>query len=282
MILEFAKMQGLGNDFVVIDGTRADPELTPEAVRRLADRRFGVGCDQVLVLEPAQDPRADFSYRVYNADGGEAEHCGNGMRCLAVFAREAGLAEKPALDLVGKGGPVRTEIGPDGRVSVDLGIPELEGTAIPLSEPGEWVKRPVNVEGSEWAVTLLSVGNPHCVLEVDEAEDAPVDSLGFYLEHHRLFPNRTNVELVEVLDAARLRVRVWERGAGVTLACGTGACAAQVAARLWGRTQETAEVILDGGSLSVSWAGRGQPVRMKGPAELVFWGRLPSWPALRP
>lgn len=282
MTLEFAKMQGLGNDFVVIDGVRQDPGLTPERVQALADRRFGVGCDQVLVLEPTHWGEAEFAYRIFNADGGKAEQCGNGMRCLARFAREAGLSSADPLRLTGAGGTVEAAFESGDRVGVDMGEPRLDGAAIPLSEPGEWIQRPVAVEGREWSVTAVSMGNPHCVVEVPEAEDAPLESLGLVLEYHRLFPHRANVELVQVLGSDRLRVRVWERGTGVTLACGTGACAAQVAARLWGRIEETAEVILDGGSLTVSWSGRGASVRMVGPAELVFWGRLSAWPSPRP
>jgi len=282
MVLEFAKMQGLGNDFVVIDGVRQDPGLTPERVRALADRRFGVGCDQVLVLEPTERAEADFAYRIFNADGGEVEQCGNGMRCLARFAREAGLSSANALRLAGAGGEVEAVFEGGDRIAVDMGVPQLDGAAIPLTEAGEWIQRTVAVAGREWSVTAVSMGNPHCVVEVPEVEDAPLESLGFALEHHGLFPHRANVELVQVLGSDRLRVRVWERGTGVTLACGTGAGAAQVAARLWGCSEETAEVVLDGGALTVSWSGRGAPVRMVGPAELVFWGRLPAWPSQRP
>ncbi len=282
MILELAKMQGLGNDFVVIDGVRQDPGLTAERVRALADRRFGVGCDQVLVLAPTDRAETDFAYRIFNADGGEVEQCGNGMRCLARFARETGLSSANTLRLTGAGGDVEAVFEDGDRIAVDMGVPALDGAAIPLTEAGEWIQRPLAVAGREWSVTAVSMGNPHCVVEVPGVEDAPLESLGPALEHHRLFPHRANVELVQVLGPDRLRVRVWERGTGVTLACGTGACAAQVAARLWGRSEETAEVILDGGALTVSWSGRGAPVRMVGPAELVFWARLPAWPSHRP
>ncbi len=276
--LAFAKMQALGNDFVVFDGRHQAPVLTPERIRFLADRRLGVGCDQVLIVESHQGRGADFTYRIYNADGGEAAHCGNGVRCLALFIREMGLSDKSVLTLTGRGGVVRTVLESKERIGVDMGIPQLEGEAIPLSEAGEWIRRPVTVEGDDWPITVVSMGNPHCVIEVPVAEEAPVASLGSCLEHHGLFPYRTNVEFVQVEATDRLRVRVWERGVGITPACGTGACAAQVAARLWERSAETATVILDGGTLSVRWAGLGEPVHMTGPAELVYWGDLPSWP----
>ncbi|MFP4560224.1 MAG: diaminopimelate epimerase [Thiohalorhabdus sp.] len=282
MNLEFAKMHGLGNDFVVFDGVRQTVDLTPERIRALADRRFGVGCDQVLVLEPAERAGVDFAYRIYNADGGEVEQCGNGARCVAAFAREAGLTDKDRLRLTTLGGEIAPEVLADGRVTVDMGVPRLDGAEIPLSEPGEWVRAPLAVEGEEHRITAVSVGNPHCVLEVPDAEAAPLEALGPALEHHPLFPNRANVEFVAVEAADRLRVRVWERGAGVTLACGTGACAAVVAARLWDRVDEAVTVRLDGGELAVRWAGRGEPVWMTGPAVTVFRGRLTRWPDPRP
>ncbi len=282
MSLEFAKMQGLGNDFVVFDGVRQDVALTPERVRALADRRFGVGCDQVLLVEPPRGTEADFRYRIFNADGGEVEQCGNGARCVGAFVRAAGLSERYRLRMETLGGVIVLDRQGDGQVTVDMGVPRLEGGEIPLAESGEWVARPVEAAGAAWPVTAVSVGNPHCVIAVDDPARAPVDTLGPALERHPLFPDRTNVEFVAVLAPDRLRVRVWERGTGETLACGTGACAALVAARLWGRAAETAEVVLDGGSLAVSWPGRGHPVTMTGPAELVFWGRLPDWPSPRP
>ena len=282
MQLEFAKMQGLGNDFVVLDGVRQAVALTAERIRALADRRFGVGCDQVLVVEPPRRAEADFRYRIYNADGGEVEQCGNGARCVAAFIAAAGLSEAACLHLETLGGLISVERQGGGKVAVDMGVPRLEGGEIPLAAEGEWVAGPVEAAGDTWPVTAVSMGNPHCVLEVEDAATAPVDTLGPALESHPLFPNRTNVEMVQVLAPDRLRVRVWERGAGVTLACGTGACAALVAARLWERAAETAEVVLDGGPLTVSWPGRGRPVTMTGPAELVYWGRLPAWPAPRP
>ncbi|MFA9461818.1 diaminopimelate epimerase [Thiohalorhabdus methylotrophus] len=282
MNLEFAKMHGLGNDFVVFDGVRQAVELTRERIRAIADRRFGIGCDQVLVLEPAERSGVDFAYRIYNADGGEVEQCGNGARCVALFAREAGLTDKDRLRLETLGGEIMPRILPDGRVTVDMGVPHLEGADIPLSEPGEWVRAPLEVAGERRRITAVSVGNPHCVLEVEDATAAPLSTLGPVLEHHPLFPNRANVEFVEVRSPDRIRVRVWERGAGVTLACGTGACASVVAARLWDRVGPRAEVELDGGNLTIEWAGPEEPILMTGPAVITFRGVLGQWPASRP
>ena len=282
MALEFAKMHGLGNDFVVFDAVRQDVALTSERIRAIADRRFGVGCDQVLVVAPPEREGVDFTYRIYNADGGEVEQCGNGARCVAAFARAAGLSDKDELRVETLGGPLTLALADDEQVAVDMGAPRLAGAEIPLAEAGEWIRRPLEAAGTEWPVTAVSMGNPHAVIEVADADTAPLTTVGAELERHPLFPNRANVGFVQVLAADRLRVRVWERGAGVTLACGTGACAAMVAARLWGQVAETAEVWLDGGSLTIHWPGRGQPVTMTGPAALVYWGRLPDWPAPRP
>jgi diaminopimelate epimerase len=282
MAIQFAKMHGLGNDFVVFDAVRQDVELTPERIRSLADRRFGVGCDQVLLVAPPEHEGVDFTYRIYNADGGEVEQCGNGARCVAAFARAAGLTDKAQLRVETLGGPLTLSLEDPERVAVDMGAPRLDGAEIPLAEPGEWLRRPLDAAGEEWPVTAVSMGNPHAVIEVADAELAPVEAVGSELEHHPLFPNRANVGFAQVVDSGHLRVRVWERGAGVTLACGTGACAAMVAARLWGKVGETAEVRLDGGNLTIQWPGRGEPVIMTGPAELVFWGRLPDWPRPRP
>ena len=282
MAIQFAKMHGLGNDFVVFDAVRQDVALTPERIRAIADRRFGVGCDQVLVVAPPEREGVDFTYRIYNADGGEVEQCGNGARCVAAFARAAGLSDKDRLRVETLGGPLTLSLEGAERVAVDMGEPRLDGAEIPLAEPGEWLRRPLAVGGDEWPVTAVSMGNPHAVIGVADAEAAPVETVGAEPEHHPLFPNRTNVGFVQVIGRERLRVRVWERGAGVTLACGTGACAAMVAARLWGEVDDTVEVRLDGGSLTVHWPGRGAPVTMTGPAELVFWGRLPDWPSPRP
>jgi len=282
MELQFAKMQGLGNDFVVFDGVRQEVALTPERIRALADRRFGVGCDQVLVVAPAEDVDADFRYRIFNADGGEVEQCGNGARCVAAFLPAVGLSDARRLRLTTLGGPIELVREDDGRVTVDMGEPRLTGEAIPLREGGEHLGHEVELSGRRWTFTAVSVGNPHAVIEVADAAAAPVAEVGPLLEHYELFPDRANVEFVQVLAPDRLRVRVWERGAGETLACGTGAVAAQVAARLWGRTGPEAAVALDGGPLAVRWDGRGEPVTMTGPAELVYWGRLPAWPAPRP
>ncbi|MEF8793624.1 diaminopimelate epimerase [Thiohalorhabdus sp.] len=282
MDLEFAKMHGLGNDFVVFDGVRQEIGLTPERIRAISDRRFGVGCDQVLVVEPAERAGVDFRYRIHNADGGEVEQCGNGARCVAAFIHATGLSDARELRVVTLGGDIDLTREADGRVTVAMGEPRLAGEFIPLREPGEHLSHGVDLSGRRWTFTAVSVGNPHAVIEVADAVTAPVAEVGPLLEHDELFPYGANVEFVEIRGLDRLRVRVWERGAGETLACGTGAMAAQVASRLWGRTGPTAAVELDGGTLTIHWPGRGEAVTMTGPAELVYWGRLSGWPNPRP
>jgi len=282
MTLEFAKMHGLGNDFVVFDGVGQDVTLNRERIRAISDRRFGIGCDQVLVVEPAERGDVDFRYRIYNADGGEVEQCGNGARCVAAFIHAAGLSHADELRLATLGGDIDLTREADGRITVAMDEPRLDGDTIPLAESGQHLGHSVDLAGRQWTFAAVSVGNPHAVIEVADAATAPVAEVGPLLEHYELFPHRANVEFVEVLAPDRLRVRVWERGAGETLACGTGAMAAQVAARLWGRTGPTAAVDLDGGTLTIHWPGRGQVVTMTGPAELVYWGRLPGWPRPRP
>lgn len=269
-------MHGLGNDFVVIDGVRQSVRLSTEHVRQLSNRRFGVGFDQLLLLERSSDPTADFRYRVFNADGTEVEHCGNGARCVALFLRREGLSATPIVKLRTATGTIRTRIEEDRQVTVEMGIPAFDPAAIPLlaSAPAEVYK--LDVAGTSVAISALAIGNPHAVCFVPRVEAAPVATLGPSIESHPLFPRRVNVGFAEVVDGHHVRLRVYERGAGETLACGSGACAAVVAGRTRGLLHEPVQVDLPGGRLMVSWKGRGEPVFLTGPGVFVFEGILPT------
>ena len=272
--LRFTKMHGLGNDFVVIDGVRQQVQLSADDVRRLADRHFGVGCDQVLLLEPPRRPAADFTYRIFNADGGEVEHCGNGARCAARFVLAQGLSDRTTLTFDTLGGLVRPRLLDDGRVEVDMGVPTFEPARIPFEAPAEALDYPLEVDGEIVTVAALAIGNPHAVLRVPDVDRAPVATLGPCIERHARFPRRVNVGFLQVIDRHQGRLRVYERGAGETLACGSGACAAFVAAVRWGLLDSPARLHLPGGTLDLAWAGPGQPVYLTGPAVTVFEGTL--------
>ncbi|MGB5178470.1 MAG: diaminopimelate epimerase [Gammaproteobacteria bacterium] len=274
MTLNFTKMHGLGNDFVVIDAINQAVTLTPQQIRRLADRHFGIGCDQLLLVEAASSAAADFRYRIYNADGGEVEQCGNGARCFMQFVREQGLTGKSQLQVETLGGPLQLVQQADGRVSVDMGVPRLGPADIPFVAPQREPVYALDVLGRQLEIAAISMGNPHAVLLVDDIENAPVATVGPALEHHPRFPERANVGFMQIVDDGCIRLRVYERGAGETLACGSGACAAVVAGRLWGRLSESVKVVLNGGELVVSWGGEGQPVLMTGPATTVYQGRM--------
>jgi len=274
MQLTFTKMHGLGNDFVVIDALTRSIRLSAEQVRLFADRHLGVGCDQVLLVEAPRSPEADFRYRIFNADGGEVEMCGNGVRCLARFVREHGLTTKDRLTVETLAGLVHLELEPDGQVTVDMGTPQLEPADIPFIAPARAVRYPLEVAGGTVEIGAVSMGNPHAVLQVEDVATAPVARLGPLIERHERFPRRVNVEFMQVIDPAHIRLRVHERGAGETLACGTGACAAVVAGRLQGLLGERVTVELPGGTLRIDWNEEGAPVRMTGPATRVFEGRI--------
>ena len=260
MRLPFTKMHGAGNDFVVLDFTRDEFGLTKEQLKRIADRHFGVGCDQILVVEPSQD--ADFRYRIFNADGGEVEQCGNGARCFVKFVHAKGFTTKNEITVETLGGIIQPRLEADGEVSVDMGKP---------SAPA--VER-LNVQGRHVEVTILSIGNPHAVQVVPDVASAPVTTQGPQIEIHPRFPNRVNAGYMQVLDRRSIALRVWERGAGETLACGTGACAAVVAGISRKLLDSPVTVEARGGTLTVSWAGGDNAVFMKGPAVTVFEGTL--------
>ena len=271
MKLKFTKMHGLGNDFVVIDGVRQQVDLAPAQVRALSDRRFGVGCDQVLLVEPAQGD-ADFRYRIFNADGGEVEHCGNGARCFVVFVRDHGLTEKREIRVETRNGVIVPRLEADGDVTVDMGIPRLRADQVPLIDGTGAATEPLDVDGRQVMITAISMGNPHAVQVVEDIEHAPVAVQGPRIEHHPRFPQRVNAGYVQVIDRATIALRVWERGAGETLSCGTGACAAAVAVMRRGLADSPLRVKTRGGDLVIAWEGEGTPLFMAGPAASVFEG----------
>ena len=273
-MLRFTKMHGLGNDFVMIDAVKQTVALTPEQVRRLADRRFGVGCDQVLMVERPTRADVDFRYRIFNADGGEVEQCGNGARCFARFVRDQGLTAKSEIAVETLAGVIYPKIEPDGAVTVNMGVPRFEPRDVPFEAGARQPVYDLDVDGAAVPVTVLSMGNPHAVQIVADAEHAPVTTQGPRIEHHPRFPKRVNAGYMQVLDRGHIHVRVWERGAGETLACGTGACAAVVTGRLRGLLDENVAVRVRGGTLQVSWHGEGEPVMMTGPAVTVFEGEI--------
>lgn len=267
-------MQGTANDFVVVDGREVHGVDWATLARRACDRRRGVGADGLLVLENSD--QHDYRMRYHNADGGEAEMCGNGIRCLARFLLETGISEHRDVGWETLAGPVRTEVLEHGdaetTVRVDMGPPRFEPAEIPVDAEGRDVREhPFSVNGSEIPLTCVSMGNPHAVTFVDSVADYPLDDIGPLIEHHPAFPRRTNFEIVEVIDAAHLRMRVWERGVGETMACGTGACAAAVASQLVRETASSVAIDLPGGRVLVDWAP-GRSVIMTGPAETAFTG----------
>ena len=274
MKLRFTKMHGLGNDFVVIDATREAVDLTPARVRAIADRHFGVGCDQLLVVEPASADGVDFRYRIFNADGGEVEQCGNGARCFVRFVHEKGLSAKREIRVETRSGVIAPQLRDDGLVTVDMGVPVLAPAQVPFLSDSDAVVQPLEVAGDSVAITAVSMGNPHAVQVVADVERAAVAVQGPLIENHPRFPARVNAGFMEVVDPGRVRLRVYERGAGETLACGTGACAAVVAGVLRGLLVSPVRVETRGGELEIAWDGPGTPVRMTGPAVTVFEGEL--------
>lgn len=272
MKLKFTKMHGLGNDFVVIDAISQTLELTPDQVRHLADRRFGVGCDQILIVERASTPDVDFRYRIFNGDGSEVEQCGNGSRCFVRFVVDKGLTTKTEIRVETKSGIISPRLVEGGLVTVNMGIPIFEPARIPFVSDSDAVVQPLDLGDQSVAITAVSMGNPHAVQVVADVDTAPVATQGPAIEHHVRFPARVNAGFMQVVDAHTIRLRVFERGAGETLACGTGACAAVVAGLR--RELLTSPVLVHtrGGDLSISWGGPGTPVLMTGPAVTVFEG----------
>jgi diaminopimelate epimerase len=274
MRLSFTKMHGLGNDFVVVDAFSRTLDLTPAQVRLLAERRFGVGCDQVLLVTPPSGPEASFGYRIFNADGSEVEQCGNGARCFARFVRERGLTDCDTIRVETRAGLIVPRIEPDGQVTVDMGRPRFAPADLPFLAEAEAPEYDLEVEGERLRIGAVSMGNPHAVLRVGDIATAPLAVLGPRIEAHPRFPRRVNAGFMQVVGPDRIRLRVFERGVGETLACGTGACAAVAVGRRWGLLGEVVEVELPGGRLRVRWDGGDGPVGMTGPAVTVFEGTI--------
>jgi diaminopimelate epimerase len=272
MKLRFTKMHGLGNDFVVLDGIGQKVDLIAAQYRQLADRRLGVGCDQILVVERPTRPDVDFRYRIFNADGGEVEQCGNGARCFVAFVRNHGYTKAKRIRVETAGGIIVPEILENDEVIVDMGVPRFAPVDIPFDGGTDAVVQPIDVEGDTIPITVVSMGNPHAVQVVADVDRAPVTLQGPRLEHHPRFPQRVNAGYMQVVDRATIRLRVWERGAGETLACGTGACAAVVTGIRRGLLDSPVRVATRGGWLTIAWPGFGTSVSMTGPATTVFEG----------
>ncbi|MES0872893.1 diaminopimelate epimerase [Sinimarinibacterium thermocellulolyticum] len=278
MKLRFTKMHGAGNDFVVIDATCQAFRPTPALLHRLADRRFGVGCDQILVVEPPSAPDVDFDYRIYNADGSESGQCGNGARALARYVREAGLSDRRQIRVRTATATMQIETVGDGLYCVDMGVPQFDPAQIPFDAAARADRYALTLSGdASLEIGAVSMGNPHAVTRVDDVDTAPVEQVGRLLQAHPSFPQSVNVGFLQIVDRAHARLRVYERGVGETLACGSGACAAAVIGRVWGLLDARVEMQLKGGILTIEWQGQDSPVRMTGPAETVFTGEI-EWP----
>ncbi len=274
MLLRFTKMHGLGNDFMVLDLISQHAHIQPKNAKQWGDRHTGVGFDQLLLVEPPSNPDVDFRYRIFNADGSEVEQCGNGARCFARFVLDKRLTTKKHIRVETKSGIIELDVRSDGQISVNMGAPRLVPADIPFQAEQQALSYSVTVDEEQVELAAVSMGNPHAVLRVDNVDSAPVHSLGATLEHHPRFPQRVNVGFLQVLDRRLAKLRVWERGAGETQACGTGACAAAVAAISQGWMDSPLQIELPGGKLSIEWAGSGQPVMMTGPAVRVYEGHV--------
>lgn len=274
MLLKFTKMQGIGNDFVVIDAISQNVDLSRTQLRFLADRHFGIGCDQILLVESPASQHTDFRYRIFNNDGGEVQQCGNGARCFVQFVHEKGLTSKNCIRVDTLAGIIEIERQANGDVTVNMGQPDFTPQALPLQVPEAADHYLVNIEDTPVKFGAVSMGNPHAVISVDNVDNAPVETWGPVLESHALFPERVNVGFMQVVDRGRIRLRVYERGVGETLACGTGACAAVVMGIKWGMLNKRVTVELSGGNLLIEWDGNQSPVLMTGPAQTVFDGQI--------
>ena len=274
MKIKFSKMQGLGNDFMVLDTISQPLSLAPEQICRLADRHFGVGFDQLLLVGRPALAENDFSYRIFNNDGGEVEQCGNGARCFARFVSERGLSDKNELRVETMRGVIVPRLNADGSVSVDMGPPCFDPARVPFVADVDAVSHQVQIGDGEYALSVLSMGNPHAVMLVDDIDGAPVEQLGLALQQHQRFPQRVNAGFMQVQSRGEVRLRVYERGAGETLACGTGACAAVVAGMRRGLLDADVLVHARGGDLRIGWQGGNSPVILTGPAQTVFIGEI--------
>lgn len=274
MKLKFSKMHGLGNDFVVIDGVRQTVTLTADRLRQLGDRHLGIGFDQLLLVEAPQSQENDFRYRIFNNDGSEVEQCGNGARCFVKFVTEQRLSNKRAIRVETARGVIVPELGEGGLITVDMGAPRFAPLQIPFLAEGDAITHPLQVGDDSIDITVVSMGNPHAVQVVSHVDTAPVATQGPLIEHHSRFPERVNAGFMQIVGRSEIRLRVYERGAGETQACGTGACAAVVAGIRRGLLDSKVTVHTRGGKLQIEWLGDGHPVRMTGPAVTVFTGEI--------
>jgi diaminopimelate epimerase len=274
MLFNFTKMHGLGNDFVVFDAINQAVQLTPEQVRFIADRRFGIGCDQLLLVEKSQSAEAEFRYRIFNADGSEVEQCGNGARCFARFVHDKALTTSRNIPVETSTGLIVLSLQDDGQVTVNMGVPRLDPASLPFQAENTATSYALDVQGTHYNIAAVSMGNPHAVLRVDDVASAAVTTLGPQIESHPRFLRRVNVGFMQVVDRSHIKLRVYERGAGETLACGTGACAAMVAGFIQGWLDNEVEVTLPGGKLVIRWQGGDNPLYMTGPATYVFEGHI--------
>ncbi len=273
MEIKFTKMHGLGNDFVVIDAISQAINFTTEQIIMLSDRYFGIGCDQLLLVERPTDPQAEFRYRIFNADGGEVEQCGNGARCFALFVRQQGLTTNTEITVETASGLITLEVEGD-MVTVNMGTPDFQPQSLPFLAENQAETYDLMVNGAEYAIGAVSMGNPHAVMQVDDLETMNIDTLGKAIAGHAKFPNRVNAGFMQIIDREEIRLRVFERGVGETRACGTGACAAVAVGRMLGLLDEKVTVHLAGGDLSIQWTGEGHALLMTGPATTVFQGQI--------
>ncbi len=274
MLIKFTKMHGLGNDFVVIDGISQAVTITPKIAKKLGDRNFGIGCDQILIVESPSRPDVDFRYRIFNNNGQEVEQCGNGARCFAKFVHNRKLTGKSNILVETKNGIIKIRLLHDGLVQVNMGAPELEPNRIPLDADKQEILYKVPFEKSQILLSAISMGNPHAVLIVDDTASASVKLMGEVISKNSMFPKEANVGFMQIINPSEINLRVYERGCGETLACGSGACAAVVAGQLQGLLETTVRVNLTGGSLFIEWAGNSHPVMMTGKAATVFHGQI--------
>ena len=274
MRLEFTKMHGLGNDFVVLNALEQEINLSAEQYRALADRRFGIGCDQILLLEPSSDENMDIRYRIFNADGNEVEHCGNGIRCVGLYLTEKGYVSKDVIHAETMNRNASIYMNGTDQIRVDMGVPRFEPGDIPMDVSRRQNAYELALPSGKVTVLVASMGNPHAVLLVDDVETAPVESVGREMQASPLFPDSVNVGFMQILDPGHVRLRVYERGVGETLACGTGACAAMVVGNMANKLEKQVDIGLKGGHLCVDWDGEGEPVWMTGPATIVYEGQI--------
>jgi len=273
MEIKFTKMHGLGNDFVVIDAISQAINLTTKQIIVLADRHFGIGCDQLLLVEKPTDAQAEFRYRIFNADGGEVEQCGNGARCFALFVRQQGLTTNTEITVETASGLIELKVEAD-LVTVNMGTPDFQPQSLPFLAENQAETYDLMVNGAEYAIGAVSMGNPHAVMQVDDLDAVDIDTLGKSIESDALFPNRVNAGFMQIINRKEIRLRVFERGVGETQACGSGACAAVAVGRMLGLLDETVIAHLSGGDLSIRWIGEGQDLLMTGPAATVYDGKI--------